>query len=77
MPALTTKNNTILVTGANGFVATWVIDALLKRGYTVRAAVRTEVKGQYILEQYKSYSETGNIQVVAVGDIAKVSSLLL
>ncbi|KAJ3903133.1 D-lactaldehyde dehydrogenase [Lentinula edodes] len=71
MPALTTKNNTILVTGANGFVASWVIDTLLKRGYTVRAAVRTEVKGQYILEQFKSYSETGKIQVVAVGDIAK------
>ncbi|KAJ4485402.1 D-lactaldehyde dehydrogenase [Lentinula aciculospora] len=70
MPALdTTKNTTVLVTGANGFVATWVIDNLLQRGYSIRAAVRTEAKGQYLLEQFNSYG--AKIELAVVGDIAK------
>ncbi|KIK66138.1 hypothetical protein GYMLUDRAFT_239777 [Collybiopsis luxurians FD-317 M1] len=69
MPALTTRNATILVSGANGFVGSWVANALLERGYNVRAAVRTEEKGFYLLDQFKSYGS--RFQVIAVGDIAK------
>ncbi|KAJ3713716.1 hypothetical protein DFJ43DRAFT_1134922 [Lentinula guzmanii] len=68
MPALDT-NTTILVSGANGFLATWIIDILLKRGYTVRAAVRTEAKGQHLMNQFKSYEERGKIELITVGDI--------
>ncbi|KAL2607779.1 hypothetical protein R1flu_026352 [Riccia fluitans] len=31
---------TVAVTGANGFIATWVVKLLLERGYTVRGTVR-------------------------------------
>ncbi|KAL3686916.1 hypothetical protein R1sor_013225 [Riccia sorocarpa] len=31
---------TVVVTGANGFVASWVVKFLLERGYTVRGTVR-------------------------------------
>ena len=31
----------ILVTGATGFVAAWVIEILLKEGYKVRGTVRS------------------------------------
>lgn len=70
MPSLPSANARILVSGANGFIATWIVDTLLKRGYSVRAAVRTEARGQHLLEQYKSYGD--RIHLAVIGDIAKV-----
>ncbi|KAL3686917.1 hypothetical protein R1sor_013226 [Riccia sorocarpa] len=32
---------TVVVTGANGFIASWVVKFLLERGYTVRGTVRS------------------------------------
>ena len=74
MPALSNveTNSTILVTGANGFIATWLVGDLLKKGYNVRAAVRTEAKGKNLLENYGSYGD--KLQIFAVGDIKKVCS---
>eukprot|EP00253_Pinus_taeda_P033101 PITA_33101 len=34
-------NETVCVTGAGGFIASWLVKLLLQRGYTVRASVRT------------------------------------
>jgi nucleoside-diphosphate-sugar epimerase len=34
-------NRTVLITGANGFVGSHIVDALLRNGYAVRAMVRT------------------------------------
>ncbi|KAJ3770732.1 D-lactaldehyde dehydrogenase [Lentinula raphanica] len=72
MPALSSKDAapTVLVSGANGYLATWIIDVLLKRGYIIRAAVRTEAKGQDVLELFQSHREKGKIDLVVVGDIA-------
>lgn len=36
------KGSRILVTGANGYIASNVVDVLLDLGYTVRGTVRTE-----------------------------------
>jgi nucleoside-diphosphate-sugar epimerase len=38
-------NKTVCVTGAGGFIASWLVKMLLKRGYTVRGAVRTNPNG--------------------------------
>lgn len=46
MPAL--KTGTVLVTGASGFLGTYVVEELLARGYDVRAVVRDEAKGEYV-----------------------------
>ncbi|TCD70288.1 methylglyoxal reductase (NADPH-dependent) gre2 [Steccherinum ochraceum] len=61
-------NATILVTGSNGFLGTWTVDTLLKRGYNVRAAVRTEVRGQHLLKTFEAYGD--KLQIFPVGDIA-------
>ena len=34
------KNAPVLVTGANGYVASWIVKSLLEQGFTVHAAVR-------------------------------------
>ena len=36
----TTKKNTVLVTGANGYVASWLVKKLIEEEYTVHATVR-------------------------------------
>jgi len=37
----------VLVTGASGFVASWVVKEALGRGYTVLGTVRSAKKGDY------------------------------
>ena len=35
-----TKKDTVLVTGANGYVASWLVKKLIEEGYAVHATVR-------------------------------------
>ncbi|TCD70290.1 methylglyoxal reductase (NADPH-dependent) gre2 [Steccherinum ochraceum] len=65
---IVSSNATILVTGSNGFLGTWVVDTLLKRGFTVRAAVRSEARGQHLLKTFQSYGD--KLQLFPIGDIA-------
>ncbi|KAF5341290.1 hypothetical protein D9757_014544 [Collybiopsis confluens] len=72
MPAITSTDATVLVTGATGFLGTWTIDILLKRGYSVRAAVRNEAKGKYLLEKFKSYGS--KLHLVVIGDYTSIAT---
>ncbi|KAF9025335.1 D-lactaldehyde dehydrogenase [Hymenopellis radicata] len=72
MPALANTNATILVTGANGYLATYIVGDLLKKGYTVHAAVRSEAKGAHLLELYKVYGD--KLKLAIVEDITKVGA---
>ncbi|KAK0464594.1 D-lactaldehyde dehydrogenase [Desarmillaria tabescens] len=69
MPAVTDINSTVLVTGANGFIGTWIVGHLLIGGYSVRAAVRNEGRGKHLLDIYKSYGD--KLKLYAIGDISK------
>lgn len=71
MPAVLSTRPLILVTGSNGYLGTWTVQMLLERRYSVRAAVRTEQRGDYLREKFRSFGEY--FQTVAVGDIEKVS----
>lgn len=62
----------VLVTGANGFIAIWVVDHLLKRGYHVRAAVRSVEKGAPLTEVFAVYGN--QLEIVVVEDITVVCS---
>ena len=66
-PSASTK---ILVSGANGYIAMWVVRTLLEQGYTVRGAVRTEEKGKRLQEYFHLYGD--KIEWVVVKDMMKV-----
>jgi hypothetical protein len=40
VPALSGQGRTVCVTGAGGFIASWLVKRLLEKGYTVRGTVR-------------------------------------
>jgi nucleoside-diphosphate-sugar epimerase len=55
-----------LVTGANGFFAAHVIDQLIAAGQDVTGSVRSESKGEQILERHPEYK--GHLDFVLVSD---------
>jgi len=67
MPAVTSGK--ILVTGANGFVAVWVVHNLLQQGYNVRGTVRSEGKAAHLRKVFASYGD--KLELVIVPDITK------
>lgn len=68
MPAVD-PGSKILVSGANGFIAVWIVRVLLERGYSVRGTVRSESKAGYLRKMFSSYGDKH--EVVVVEDIGK------
>ena len=69
MPAITSGK--VLVTGANGYIAVWVVKAFLDKGFAVRGTVRAENKATHLRSLFKSFGD--KFEVVVVEDITKVS----
>ncbi|KAJ6571117.1 NAD(P)-binding protein [Mycena capillaripes] len=67
MPAITSGK--VLVSGANGYIAVWVVRTLLEEGYSVRGAVRSADKGTHLKEVFASYGD--KFELVVVPDITK------
>ncbi|KAJ7490816.1 D-lactaldehyde dehydrogenase [Mycena latifolia] len=67
MPAITSGK--VLVSGANGFVAIWVVRTLLEQGFSVRGAVRSVDKGKHLSELFSSYGD--KFELTIVPDITK------
>ncbi|KAF9235760.1 hypothetical protein BU15DRAFT_89474 [Melanogaster broomeanus] len=61
----------VLVSGATGYIATWVVQTLLERGYSVRGTVRSAAKGEHLKKVFASYGD--KFEVIVVEDISKVS----
>jgi len=76
MPAVE-KGAKVLVSGANGFLAMWVVRILLERGFSVRGTVRSADKGKHVIEYFTLLGYGDKIDVVVVEDIAKVSEYYL
>jgi nucleoside-diphosphate-sugar epimerase len=70
MPAIE-KGSTVLVTGANGFIASHLVDQLLKLEYKVRGTVRTEAKGEWVKKYFDDKYGKGKLDLVVVPDMAK------
>ncbi len=73
MPTISPKDK-VLVTGANGYIGLWVVQYLLERGYKVRAAVRSDNKGNTleVLFKEKLPEQAANLEYVLVKDIGAV-----
>jgi len=59
----------VLVTGASGFIAAWVVKSLLDVGYTVVGTVRSKAKGEYLQKAFAEYGDKFSYLIVA--DIEK------
>jgi nucleoside-diphosphate-sugar epimerase len=69
------KGTKVLVTGANGYMAMWINRNLLERGFTVRGTVRTEDKGKFMKDYFKSLGYGDDkFEVIVVDDIVKVGN---
>nr|VWO94004.1 Ketoreductase CTB6 (EC (Cercosporin toxin biosynthesis cluster protein 6) [Ganoderma boninense] len=71
MPTL--ASGKVLVTGANGYIAAWVVKDLLENGYAVRGTVRSESKATYLREYFKAFGD--KFEIAIVPDITKVRSI--
>ena len=69
MPAIN-PGSKVLVTGANGFIAVWILNDLLERGYAVRGTVRSARKAGHLHKLFAKYGE--KFESVEVEDITKV-----
>ncbi|KAK2467474.1 hypothetical protein APHAL10511_000329 [Amanita phalloides] len=59
----------ILVSGANGFIAVWLVRMLLEQGYAVRGTVRSKERSAFLIDMFKSYGD--KFELVVVEDITK------
>jgi nucleoside-diphosphate-sugar epimerase len=70
MPAIEV-GSTVLVTGANGFIGSHIIDQLLQLDYRVRGTVRTEAKGKWVQDYFDEKYGHGKLELVVVPDMSK------
>ncbi|KZP19766.1 D-lactaldehyde dehydrogenase [Athelia psychrophila] len=70
MPAVQPPSK-VLVSGANGYIAVWVVRSLLEKGYSVRGTVRSAEKGKHLQELFKSYGDKHEVVEGAFDDAVK------
>lgn len=63
------KGSLVLVTGANGYIASHIVDQLLQLGYKVRGTVRTEAKGKWLKEYADLKYGQDKLELVIVPDM--------
>ncbi|KAJ0332339.1 hypothetical protein COL5a_002049 [Colletotrichum fioriniae] len=61
--------STILVTGANGFIASHVADQFIKNGYKVRGTVRDIEKSSWLNAYFDKIYGKGHFELVSVPDM--------
>ncbi|KAL3468143.1 hypothetical protein BJX64DRAFT_84985 [Aspergillus heterothallicus] len=65
--------NSVLVTGATGFIGAHIVDALLARGLRVRGATRSPAKGAAMLKARPQYAD--KLEFVQIDDFEKPGGL--
>ena len=68
MPAI--ASGKVLVSGANGYIAVWIVKFLLEQGFSVRGTVRSESKTTHLKQLFSSYGD--KLELVVVEDITRV-----
>ncbi len=67
----TTRERTVLVTGASGFIAMHCILQLLEQGYTVRGTLRTPSRELNLRKTLASYTDVGERLSFVTADLTK------
>jgi nucleoside-diphosphate-sugar epimerase len=66
----------VLVSGASGYIAMWVVRTLLEQGYAVRGTVRSHEKGEHLKKAFKSYGDRFELAIVPdIGEACILSSV--
>lgn len=73
--AVLPKGSWILVTGANGFVGSHVVDQFLRLGYNVRGTVRDTKKNSWLAEYFPKKYPNVQFELVEVKDMTDVEAL--
>ena len=69
---MASRAGTVLLTGANGFVASHILSGLIERNFHIVAAVRSERKAQEIVKLHPTWES--NITFIFVPDITAVNA---
>ncbi|KAJ7666346.1 D-lactaldehyde dehydrogenase [Mycena rosella] len=54
----------VLISGANGYIAVWVVRTLLEEGFSVRGAVCSAEKGKHLSELFAPYGDKFELAIV-------------
>ncbi|KAI8191643.1 Aldehyde reductase 2 [Colletotrichum sp. SAR 10_86] len=65
------KDSTIVVSGANGFIASHIVDQLLAAGYRVRGTVRDAAKYSWLSAHFEKTYGPGRFTLHAVPEVTK------
>lgn len=68
MPAI--ASGKVLITGSNGYIASWTVKSFLDAGFSVRGTVRDERKAAHLKKVLSSYGD--RLEFAVVPDMAKV-----
>ena len=61
----------VLLTGATGYIGSWILKRLLEQGFLVRAAVRSLDKARPLQDFFASPYLAGQLEFVVVDDFAR------
>lgn len=70
MASAVSKGARILVSGANGFLASHIVDQLLLAGFQVRGTVRALAKGKWMVDYFDQKYGAGRFELAEVTDMA-------
>jgi len=64
------KGSLVLVTGANGFIASHIVKQLLENGFKVRGTVRNIDRASWLLDFFNTRYGEGSLELVSVPEMA-------
>ena len=76
MPAVSPADGPVAVTGASGYIGSWIVHDLLEQGYAVRACVRDKTKTskvEHLLRMGADDALRGSVELFQA-DLAKPGS---
>jgi GDP-D-mannose dehydratase len=65
----TSRNQLVLISGVNGYIAAQTAKFFLDAGYSVRGTVRSKNSAKGLVHVLQSYVEACRFEIVEVGDI--------